>query len=301
MTMTRTNKARSVRLDALTRTFAQEGRGKIVIPTVERYLLSRKPDYRDPFHLHPSEMAKKEWCERASYYRITTGTWPPKDKFSFTLQSVFDEGHQIHDKWQMWLKASGKLWGDWCCSGCGFRQTCEASELTESCYECGMEMDDPWVYEEVGLSTDMITGFEDAAIGDRLVEFKSLGLGTLRVERPELLQRFHKHTDSGMVYDIDGIWKALNAPLKSHVRQANIYLWMCQQMGGVYRDFRSCSIVYEYKANQQAKEFFVPMSEKVLEPLLDRVGYVEVALAQERPPRCPQGGCKQCQSYEKTP
>ncbi len=298
----RTNKIKAnTRLADLARTFDAQGRGKVVIPAVQQYLMTKPPDARDPWHLHPSEMASKDWCERASFYRVSTGQWAPKsEKFSFVTQSIFDEGHQIHHKWQSWLQASGKLWGDWCCRSCGeWVRAEQASELEQRCgwAEGG---DHDWQYEEVGLKTAMITGYEDGAIGDRLIEFKSLGLGTLRIERPDLLEKFHKHTDSGMIYDIEGIWKALEAPLKSHVRQANIYLWMCSQMGGVYGQFRSCSIVYEYKANQQAKEFVVPMSEKILEPLLDRVGYVEVALAHGKPPRCPYGGCKACQHYEKT-
>lgn len=269
-----------------------------ILPLVENHLANRwgRGD-RDPYHLHPSEMAKKDWCERSNYYRIKTGEWPEKeDKFSFTLQSIFDEGHQIHDKWQTWLAETGQLWGDWQCIACG--ETGDACKLVELEEKCGWteSEDHIWRYQEVSLEHGIIRGHEDGAIGNRLVEVKSLGLGTLRHEMPDLLKRYYVETTEGKkVYDIDGIWKNLNQPMATHVRQASIYLWLAKAMG---YDFPKCSIIYEYKPNQQAKEFVISMVGDVIGPLLERADRVEWGLRHDDPPPCPRGGCSQCRAYE---
>jgi len=267
-----------------------------ILPLVEDHLARHwgRGD-RDPYHLHPSEMAKKDWCERSNYYRITTGTWPEPEKFSFTMQSIFDEGHQIHDKWQTWLAATGRLWGDWRCSSCGGEAIGRADELDE---RCGWNEDKyhNWEYLEIPLRHGIIQGYEDGAVGDRLIEIKSLGLGSIRHEFPDLLARYYVQAGDHKVYDIDGIWKALGQPLASHVRQASIYLYLARAMG---YDFPKCSIIYEYKPNQQAKEFVVSLVDEIIGPLLDRVDAVERGLRDGQPPPCPRGGCGQCRFYER--
>jgi hypothetical protein len=290
----------SGKLAAFARAENDRGKGKVVLPAVQQYLAAKKPDARDPWHCHPSEMAKKDWCPRGTFYRIQTGKWPvAKQGISFTLQSIFDEGHQIHDKWQSWLKQAGVLWGDWCCSACGERvQGQVAWELDDRCGWAESD-DHDWRYEEVSLEHGLIKGHEDGAIGDRLIEFKSLGLGSLRHENPELLARFYKETTEGhKLYDVEGIWTALSAPLKSHVRQANIYLYLAGQMG---LGMTACSIVYEYKPNQQAREFVIPLSQSIIAPMLDKVDQIATALEKDQPgyiPRCPSGGCPNCRWYE---
>ena len=273
---------------------------KLVIPTVEQHLMTVPPGERDPYHAHPSEMAKKDWCERATWHRIQTGEWKKDkdDKFSFTLQSIFDEGHQIHDKWQSWLKDTGKLFGDWHCAVCHESAfDCLAENLKRyGGNQFAREHPHYWIYDEVVLEHGIIRGHEDGAIDDRLVEFKSIGLGTLRHESPDLLSKFYVRTEhGGKIYDVDAIWQALTHPLQSHVRQANIYMFLAQMMGGEYARFKTCSIVYEYKFNQQSREFVIPYSEDIVGPLVRRT----YALGDKSmPPPCPFGGCKQCQAYE---
>jgi hypothetical protein len=269
---------------------AEKQSGRVVIPLVKEYLLGQwQTSDREVRCVHPSEMCKKDWCERATYLRIVTGYVPP-EPFNFNLQSIFDEGHQIHDKWQMWLRGTGRLWGTWRCLVCDSTVTTTASRLP---HEQPHEQPHVWKYEEVTLSDGIIQGHEDAAIDDRLVEFKSVGLGTLRHDSPDLLARFY--LKDAKVYDLDGLWKALSVPLKSHVRQANVYLYLARQMG---LDFPRCSIVYEYKPNQQSREFVVPLSEDIMAPMLAKVDSIKSALETALPPRCPYGGCRQCQSYE---
>jgi len=272
---------------------------KLVIPIAKEWLLSQwGVSDRDIVHVHPSEMAKKDWCERSTYYRISQNRKIDNDKFNFTLQTIFDEGHQIHDKWQTWLADAGKLWGDWSCRACGevVKDTLVTDLACYSCDECQQVCPHVWKYEEVALEHGIVTGHEDGAVEDRLVEFKSVGIGTLRHDSPDLLAKFYNK--EAKLYDLDGLWAAMKVPLKSHVRQANVYMWLAQSMGGEYARFDSCSIVYEYKPNQQSREYVIPFSEAIVRPLLGRVGAIQSGLASGKPPPCPYGGCKQCQAYE---
>lgn len=275
---------------------AMKTRGdKLVIPTVEQYLISQQ-DFNDrkPDVLHVSEMAKKNWCERASYFRIKTGKWP-EQPFKFGTQNIFAEGDRIHAKWQGWLQATGKLWGNWECDSCGVVTGNKvASALEDGWYDADDSHKHVWRYLEVALYDGIIYGHEDGAIDDRLIEFKSVGLGTLRHEHPELLAKFYLGAGEKKVYDIDGIWKNLKQPFRSHVRQANLYLYLAQQMG---LPFKKCSIVYEFKPNQQTAEFVIRLSDEVVSPLIKRAEALEEALDAGQPPVCPYAGCKACGAY----
>lgn len=307
MTMTTTSRKPTGKLAELAK--IQRGGNKLILPLVQEHLLARwgpDPD-RDATKVHVSEMAKKDWCERATWHRIRTGVWP-EERFSFTLSSIFDEGHQIHDKWQTWLADTGKLWGDWRCEACGrqigYVTRGQADSLAPKCILLTGHL---WRYQEVSLQYGLISGHEDAAVDDRLVEFKSVGIGTLRRDNPALLAKYYVQTvDGKKIYDLDALWAGLKQPLMSHVRQANLYMWLAQRMaewlsgsGFVeaplrYASFRKCSIVYEYKPNQQSREYVIPLSMDIVQPLLDRVE----ALHQPVPPPCPYGGCTQCQAYD---
>ena len=59
--------------------------------------------------MHPSDMAKKDWCGRHDYYRIV-GTPPEKNSKanpSFRMSNVFAEGHAIGGKYQQWMWETG--------------------------------------------------------------------------------------------------------------------------------------------------------------------------------------------------
>src|SRR5271156_2077455 len=92
----------------------------IVLPEIKKVLLDRqKKESQSAIRtrLYPSEMSLSDWCPRSTYYRMS-GLQQPETKNSFQLESVFATGNQIHDKYQNWLAATGKLWGDWKCSRC---------------------------------------------------------------------------------------------------------------------------------------------------------------------------------------
>lgn len=297
----------------------------IVLPEVRKVLLDRKRiDTERAKHrthiIYPSEMSKNDWCPRATYYRMMS--YPePESKSSFTLENVFTEGHYIHTKWQSWLGETGKLWGDWRCTRCAeyvkdstkpsdfYSGSCVGtgwvklgtSHFTRDMVSSAQEaFPHDWQYKEVTLRSESlpISGHADGALIEHncLIELKSLGIGSLRFEAPKLLEE-HTHIINGKkVVDIDGIWKNFHRPLSSHLKQGNIYLWMCKEMG---LPFDRISFIYEFKANQQAKEFIVQYSDDIMAPLLVTASLVDKAVKAGIPPDCPYGGCGSCRSYEK--
>lgn len=292
----------------------------IVIPEVRKVLLDRaRQDDEITAHRHniiyPSEMAKNDWCPRATYYRMTSGHLPAS-KSSFTLENVFSEGNMIHNKWQNWLSQTGKLWGDWRCSRCaeyiknslkplnvpGVGPCTGTSWVNLQYGPNGNPMfEHDWKYKEVTLrsTTLPISGHADGALSDHnvLIELKSLGVGSLRFEAPQLLKT-HTHEIKGRkVIDVDGIWKDFHRPLTSHLKQGNIYLWMAREMG---LPFDKISFVYEFKANQQAKEFVVPYTESIIAEALDLASDIKRQIEVGFPPDCIKSkeGCPQCKLYE---
>lgn len=289
----------------------------IVVPEVRRVLLDRsKKDAEITSHrqniIYPSEMAKSDWCPRATYYRMT-GLPLPQSRSSFTLENVFNEGNMIHNKWQGWLAQTGKLWGDWRCSRCaeyvkdslkplnvpGVGPCTGTSWVNPDFTRADFEHD--WKYKEVTLrsTTLPVSGHADGALYEHniLIELKSLGVGSLKIEAPNIIAQHTHETKTGKkVLDIDGIWKDFHRPLLTHIRQGNIYLWMAQEMG---LPFDKISFIYEFKANQQVKEFVVPYSEELIAQALDHASDIKRQIQIGFPPDCPHGGCGLCRAYEK--
>lgn len=268
---------------------------------VAAYLLKKhdEPSTRRQDIIHPSEMAKADWCHKQTYFRLSNT--PPTNsgatKFSFQLENIFEEGNEIHAKWQAWLTEMELLWGRWYCPKCHMFWVGTAHE------------NDHWnharvEYKEVPLDNGLIAGHADGAIPSKnaLVEIKSVGLGTLRFEEPSLLRENHVETTNGKkIYDIDAIWANMHRPFSSHLRQGNIYLWLCQQMGLPYDRM---VFLYEFKPNQASREFVVKYSPTIMDPLLDRVNDVEYALRSGKPPVQPPHTsptapvCKSCAFYD---
>jgi len=259
---------------------------------IQAHLLKehQKPTDRRQDILHPSEMAKADWCPRQSFYRLSgaTATNPDNDKFSFALETIFAEGHEIHRKWQQWLWDMGRLWGKWKCLMCGaeWYDTSPQGCASGSCPgDKGV-----LVYREVPLEAEakyLIAGHEDGADNktNSLVEIKSIGQGTLRFEEPSLLRKWQVETTDGKkVYDLDGLWKDIKRPLSSHVRQTMIYLALCREMGLPYD---KVTFLYEYKANQQVKAFELKWSPEIVEPLLEQALDVKYSLKTGKPPARP--------------
>lgn len=289
----------------------------IVLPEVRKVLLNRKKSEAGTVSrrkLYPSEMSRHDWCPRATFYRLS-GRPEPESKSSFTMENVFAEGNTVHSKWQSWLSDTGLLWGDWRCSRC-------AEYVKDSLRPSGADFgpcvgtgwvringttvaeetvfQHDWKYKEVTLrsTTLPISGHADGGLirYNSLIELKTLGVGSLKFEAPKIVEDHTYEVGDKKITDIDGIWKDFHRPLPAHIRQGNLYLWMAKEMG---LPFDKISFVYEFKANQRSKEFIVPYSEDIVNPMLETSRTVLDALEKKEAPACPQGGCSSCRPYER--
>jgi hypothetical protein len=286
----------------------EKSSSSLVLPAIKEILLAEhqrnsERSARRSNSIFPSEMARSEWCPRATYYRMSGLPEQSPSSFSFGLDNVFSEGNRIHSKWQGWMAKTGDLWGDWYCNKCDTRinntlipDSSSSIEMnifeTIRCYH-------EWEYKEVTLKsvTHRISGHADGALLSKncLIEIKSMGIGTFRFEAPNLLKEHTYEISGKKIVDIEGMWKSLHRPLISHVKQGNIYLHMAEEMG---MPFDEIVFIYEFKANQQIKEFRIKKSDDILRPLLDICSAIEYALETGVPVPCPFGGCGACRTYE---
>ncbi len=242
-------------------------------------------------HIRPSEMAKGDWCPRATYYRLA-GMRLPEEHYNFVLENIWAEGDSIEEKWIARARKTGKLWGTWKCLLCDQ----EITGLEPDPFGCeeyhGGHF---WKYKQVKLYPEgsLLGGSEDGAFPHlgALFELKSVGQGTIRMDAPNLLARNTVRHQGRTVYDLDRIWKELSRPFSNHLRQVNIYLHLAEVLG---LPFDKAVLFYEYKANQQVKEFVVTKSASVLDPLLDKARGIEVALGTGVPPPCGNPEREQC-------
>lgn len=271
-----------------------------LIGALERHLMLREPDPRRTDVLHPSEIVKDDWCHKASYH-LLRGDKPstPKEKPNLRLQSIFDEGHTIHAKWQNWFAEMGALYGSWTCDKCasGLR-----GNLTEhpGCPVHGFNS--KFTYAEVSLTSPKhrIAGHTDGwviGIGeDCLIEIKSIGTGTIRMENPGLFAQNNN--------DLEAAWRQIRRPFKTHLLQGQMYLRLLHIMEEEGRLTRPAPkeivFLYELKSNQDYKEFVVEyeptFTDSIFETALDIVWAVE----KERGMDCnidPVNGCKKCAPF----
>lgn len=258
-----------------------------VLGSVERHILSKPRDKsRRTDVLHPSEMAGNDWCYRASYFQLLGATPNETRKAGLKLMSIFEEGHSIHAKWQKWFQEMGTLYGKWYCHECE-----EAFWGGADCH------DGPLEYREVPLFYEplRISGHSDGwlvNLGDPLMlEIKSVGVGTLRYECPELL------ADNG--YDFDKTWKAITTPFMKHVTQVQIYMKLAELLG--YDDIpQEAVLIYEAKPNQEYKEFVVHKSDFGISHLFEAAQMIVDSIKANTPPACnlKADGCAKCKGLE---
>lgn len=253
--------------------------------------------------MHPSAMSKPDWCPRHDFYAIKVGVGVPENN-PFFRQNMFDEGHDIHGRWQTRMWDMGVLGGVFECLVCkhaGRRSRFEAVS-PKTCALCSaprMFL----VYREVPLEDDElpIAGHADGDLVDgkepALVEFKSIGQGTVRIDAPEVVAAHTQrmYTADGKeksVTDWDALWRNIKRPFLSHLIQANLYMRM--------KGYRLMIFVYECKWNQQTKEFLVRYSERMIADIIDDARDVEYGLRTGRTPPRPrwadpeEKACKSC-------
>lgn len=251
---------------------------------------------RDPTVVHPSELAKSDLCLRAVYLRIKSGAWPPdKEKFDFIRENIFATGHDIHAKWQGRLVDAGfPMWGDWKCRVCDHRARATLMPPEMDDRPCVGDMGHTWAYDEVTLNAKselLIGGHADGGFDESLVEIKSIGLGTVRMDAPDLLSRYQE----GKGTDLTGLWKAITKPLVSHLRQGDVYLHLAHVLG---LPFTQIVYLYEFKPNQMTKEFTIKYDAERSMKLVAKAEQVKYAIESGIAPPCiRKTGCKQCDAF----
>jgi CRISPR/Cas system-associated exonuclease Cas4 (RecB family) len=255
---------------------------------IERHLLSRPAGDRRTDVLHPSEIIKKDWCLRASYF-LLRGHKKIQEKPNLRLQSIFDEGHAIHAKWQNWFYEMGNLHGKFKCLACGQITWGTSPSNCEHCNHSDLE------YAEVTLVDEdlRIAGHTDGwikGIGDDcLIEIKSIGPGTIRSEAPDLFE-------AGQ--DFMAAWRNVRRPFRSHLLQGQMYLELMKRMG---HEVNEIVFLYELKADQDYKEFPIKADYELVKHIFEKAEKVVNSVEEGVAPRCNNnvgGTCKQCEGYE---
>ena len=267
------------------------GKGRALGP-LERHILGRAPDDRRHDILHPSALCKDGWCPRAAYFTVTSPSRPKPKRIGRRTQSIFDEGHQAHAKYQKWYWEMGNLYGTWRCLVCHHSWWALSPEFCAdlTCQSTLIE------YAEVPLEVPewLIAGHSDGWLkglgDDLLLEVKTVGKGTVRMEAPAMFDRYEG--------DMDLIWRNLTRPFPSHLRQGQLYLRLLDHL----QPGRITEIVYIYenKADQDAKEFVVKYNPALTEQLIERACSVRRAVDLGEAPECPRGGCDACKDLGKT-
>ena len=262
---------------------------KRLVGDVERFLLSQPPGDRRTDVLHPSEIIKRDWCLRQSYF-LLKGHKKIQQTPNLRLQSIFDEGHAIHAKWQNWIAKMGILHGDWECIACGAVTKMQTSPTNCSVCDSGALR-----YEEVKLIDDdlRIAGHTDGWVkghgDDFLIEIKSIGPGTIRAEASELFNGNQ---------DFMAAWKEVRRPFNSHIMQGQMYLELMKRMG---HEVNEIVFLYELKADQDYKEFAVKADYELVRHVFDKAEKVVESVKENEAPRCSNnlgGYCKHCEGYD---
>lgn len=145
-----------------------------------------------------------------------------------------------------------------------------------------------------------IAGHADGWISDIgddcLIEVKSIGSGTIRIEAPEIWEKAEEN--------LEDAWRNIKRPFASHVRQGALYLELGSQMvkRGYFDTFPDEIVfIYELKSNQDIKEFVVKRSQEITDRLLDTAARVVEAVDNRTLPACNLDrtkGCTRCRAYE---
>lgn len=287
-----------------------------IVGPVERMLLGRERGIgRRQDVLHPSELAKSDHCPLADYYRLT---WledgkelPKREALRMTTEVIFSEGHEYHRKWQEWVTDLGLLEGVWECPSCAHRWWDTAPRACSRCNHVGQDKYryTNMIYREVPLKSQKhrISGHADGKAGAGLLEIKSIGEGTIRIEAPMLYKRHTKKVrvldDEGVLIDGDSVtwvdmkalWDGIKRPFPSHIRQADTYMAVARLSG---LEIDHMVFIYENKAKGGFKEFVVPFDQKRSDALLEVCLDIVWAVENRRPPSCPHEGCDNCRAYE---
>lgn len=289
-----------MKLDSVTAKRLKETykRKQVVLHLIERHVMKKanEPDLeRRSDILHPSEMCKADWCPRHDFYRIIGIEVTGSVNAGFRLENIFDYGHSIHAKYQRWLQEMGILWGTWECKDCKHRWI---GNTPATCPSCASDL---IKYKEIPLASAeyMIEGHADGGllIEDSvplLLEIKSIGMGTIRIDAPVLWKEFEEKD-----LTIEQVFWRITRPFPSHIRQGMLYLFLARALTGI--EFSTIVFIYEFKATQETKEFVLTYNEAIVRPLLEKAKTVVDAVDTGVPPERPEWAeiegkvCKACE------
>ena len=256
---------------------------------LERHVLSKPFDERNMAVIHPSDIIKPEWCALAQYHALRGDYKEVREKPTLRLASIFAEGHTIHAKWQNWLREMGVLYGMW------HDETGKGWDIASHTYDTAEYLEVPLFSKK-----HMISGHADGWVKglgeDFLIEIKSIGSGTVRMEAPAILQQANG--------DIEQAWKNIKTPFRAHQLQGQMYLHLCHLMveeGELTSAPKEIVFIYELKANQDYKEFVVSYNPEFVSDIFDKALDVAWAVNNERPPLCtldPVNGCVRCAPFK---
>jgi len=273
----------------------------VLLGAVDRHL-QLLPNDRDATVIHPSEMAKRDWCPRATWHRLLGHPAKEARPIPLTLSMIFAEGTESGKKWQNWTRDMGILWGRWVCRVCFDSTLAWSNELPVT--KCPGRVPMPgrltsdthlWKYKEVPFSSGLIGGHGDGVVnptGDEslLMENKTIGPGTLRMlgvlgedESDDL-----SSSKFGRITNV----------LPDHFRQTQIYIRLAKQYESEIGPVNRGVIGYEHKADQQVREFVVGYDPRWTDHLWDMAKDIEWQISKGREVKCPYGGCPQCREYE---
>lgn len=240
-------------------------RRDILLPGIERHVLkkAKEPSDRRMDVMHPSEMAKSDWCPRHDQYRILGVDANYKKRSpSFRLENVFDYGHSVHHKYQRWLQEMGILWGKWRCKECHNEWNATSPDECPSCRSRKVR------YREVQLTDpgSMIAGHSDGVVildnQYKMIEIKTVGISTLRFEAFKLFDKFQQERLTP-----DELWFLIKRPFSTHIRQGQIYMHLAKTLYPEL-DINEIIFIYEWKPTQDVKEFVVQYNPDLISNIL---------------------------------
>lgn len=288
----------------------------VILGPLQRMLMGGDEfdDHRRRDVIHPSELIKKDFCDLALYYRLI-GWDIPKENHGFQLETIFEQGHAYHDKWQGWVWDLGTLdlpqvglRGRFRCLRCGHGDWEETKPwFTTSptvCVNCGAGRKFLQYGEvPIWMPKHRIGGHSDGDLDlgpdvpieqHPMLEVKSVGEGTVRFEAPKLIT---KHTKTVVIgetekrwTDWQALWRDVRRPFRTHLKQGALYCFAMGRAEMIY--------IYEFKPTGASKEFRVRMDFDIIEEELETALDVLYAVKTRKPPDCPRGGCKQCRAFE---
>lgn len=260
-----------------------------MIGPVERHMLTRPLDTSRRLDvLHPSEMIKDDWCHRASCYLLMGRKPANPERPNLRLESIFHTGHDVHHKWQGWLREMGVLYGAW------------KVPTRQRLWALSADVPSSAEYAEVPLHDESlrIAGHSDGWVKglgeDFLIEIKSIGPGTIRTEAPGLFEQGS---------DLATAWRNIRKPFRSHLKQGKLYLALGQRMAdvGIFESFPSEIVfIYDLKADQSYKEFSVYYEDGECADVFAAAADIVAAVASGEVLECniASNGCKKCKALE---